>query len=196
MSIYKNIISITLLGALGLTSACSTFSGSSFSGSDFDPDTIIPEQNPALNMATWSEEVASTLPSTNWVSGFGSDQLNQLVEEALNANPDVQGALARLDASRAAATSARAPLFPNINGSVNANQTRFENDFQPNDTSYSAGPSLSWELDVWGRVRDGAKVGELDVVASMADYAGARVSIAGATANAWFDLIESKLLLG
>src|SRR5690606_40658694 len=59
--------------------------------------------------------------------------------------------------------------------------------------SYTLGLNASWELDIWGRVASNAEAGDFDALASEADFAGARLSLAGATAQAWFSLIEAEL---
>jgi NodT family efflux transporter outer membrane factor (OMF) lipoprotein len=47
---------------------------------------------------------------------------------------------------------------------------------------------------MWGRIRDTANAGDIDAAASNADYAGTRLSIAGLTAQTWFNLTEARLL--
>ena len=190
MTVYKTPFAIAAILLASLSSGCTSFGDANIS-----PNDVITLQNPALNVASWSEQASNDLPDTKWIESFDSDELSGVIEEALNANTDVRSALARLEASRAAAISSRAPLFPNINGSVNANRTEFRNNLQPDTTIYSARPTVNWELDVWGRVRDTATVGDLNADISLADYAATRLLIAGATADAWFNLIESKLQL-
>ncbi len=189
MKINITLNTIITFNLLIFVSGCAAFGDSKIK-----PSSVLPVQNPTLNVSQWAEQASDELPDTDWVQSFGSENLTAVIAAALSANPDVLGALALLDASRASAVVARAPLFPNVNGSFSANRTQFRDSLRPDSTTYNAGPSLLWELDVWGRVRNSAKIGELDVNISQADYAATRLSIAGATADGWFDLIESKLL--
>ena len=61
-------------------------------------------------------------------------------------------------------------------------------------TNVDFGVSATWEADLWGRIRDGINASNFEVGASQADFAGARLSIAGQVSQAWFDLIEARLL--
>ncbi|MEL7486307.1 MAG: TolC family protein [Pseudomonadota bacterium] len=52
--------------------------------------------------------------------------------------------------------------------------------------------SLSWELDLWGRLTDETRAAYNDARASFADLRGTQLSIAGSIAQGWFLLIESR----
>ena len=57
------------------------------------------------------------------------------------------------------------------------------------------GLALSWELDLWGRIRSGKSAALGDLQASLADYQGARLSVASLTAKAWLQLISARLVV-
>ncbi len=143
----------------------------------------------------WVETAPGRLPTTDWVDRLGSEPLSALVSEALAANTSVNGARARLDAARASAIAAGSDLRPSVSLGGRASHSEFGNSRIGDSNSLSIGPSVSWEPDLWGRIRDGADAGQIEAEASRADYAAARLSVAGQTAQSWFDLIEAKLLL-
>ncbi len=58
--------------------------------------------------------------------------------------------------------------------------------------NYSLGAQVSWEIDIWGRIRNQTKAAYRDARASAADYQGRRLSIAGAVAQSWFQLIQAR----
>lgn len=58
--------------------------------------------------------------------------------------------------------------------------------------NFSLGAQLSWEIDLWGRLRNQTKASYRDARASFADYQGRRLSIAGAVAQSWFQLIQAR----
>ena len=147
--------------------------------------------NAAKSAQTWVEPSPDRLPTTDWVGGFNDPMLNSLVAEAMTANANVRAAAARLAAAEAGAKAARSGLYPSINASGRASNTK-TNGF-PSSGSFNFGNTVSWEVDMWGRVRDGANAGDLDAQASNADYAGTRLSIAGLTTQTWFNLIEARL---
>ncbi|MEL6361207.1 MAG: efflux transporter outer membrane subunit [Pseudomonadota bacterium] len=58
--------------------------------------------------------------------------------------------------------------------------------------NFSLGAQFRWELDLWGRLTDETRAAYKDARASLADFEGARLSIAGAVSQAWFGLIEAR----
>lgn len=146
-------------------------------------------------LPTWSQIAPERMPTTDWVDRIGQQPLSSLVDEALAANTNVRAAAARWEAAQASAIAAGAGLKPSVNLSGRASHSEFGNSNIGDSNSLSIGPSVSWEPDLWGRISDGAKAGDIEVQASLADYAATRLSIAGSTSQSWLDLIEARLLL-
>ncbi len=154
------------------------------------------------NKQKWVEPAPERMPSTDWIAAFNDPTLNALISEAMAANTNIRLAAARLAAAEAGAKSSRSGLYPRIGADSSARRTfiadspGFDNSPSAADNSrFSLGSSASWEVDMWGRVRDTANAGDIEAEASNADYAGTRLSIAGATTQTWFNLIEAKLQL-
>ncbi|MDK3161857.1 efflux transporter outer membrane subunit [Kamptonema cortianum] len=131
---------------------------------------------------------------TGWLETFKDKRLDSLVDEAIAKNFDLQATAARLESARAGAQIAGAPLYPQAGFGANAG--RADNPWAGgNNASESYGMSLnvSWELDIWGRLRGARAAATADATAAQFDYDGARLSLAGQTSKAWFALIESLL---
>ena len=98
---------------------------------------------------------------TQWPTLFASSELTALITEALQNNPDIASAMARLNQAEALTQQAQALLLPTLNGSADASRTRVpatQRRMTPpyNDSisnSFSMGLSASYALDVWGRYR-------------------------------------------
>ncbi len=136
--------------------------------------------------------------ATDWLARFDDPWLDALVAEALAYNANLNQTAARLDAALATADSAAASFWPAFTFSLDAIRSRTPaNPPLVPDTTYastlSANLTASWEVDVWGRVRDRARAAGAEADASAADFEGARLSIAAATARAWFTLLEARL---
>ncbi len=185
------ILSVSLLSLPGCASL--DLSGIQPSKTEIRADLPTPAQNPDTNTQTWVENAPQRMPTTDWVAGFNDPVLDGLVNEAMRANTNVRLAAARLAAAEASAKAARSGLYPSINGTGRASRTESANSAVPGNNSFSLGGTVSWEVDMWGRVRDTANSGDLEAAASNADYAGTRLSIAGATTQTWFNLIEARL---
>ncbi|GEQ74901.1 RND transporter [Comamonas testosteroni] len=127
---------------------------------------------------------------------FQDEQLTQLVEQALRANQELRGALARLDAAQALLRESRLDQLPTLTVSGQALQQRRSESQAPSGAqsgprsqrSYSAGINASWELDLFGRVRRSIEAGSADLRASAADLAALQVAIAAQVADSYADL--------
>ena len=127
---------------------------------------------------------------------FQDAQLTQLVEQALRANQELRGALARLDAAQALLSESRLDQLPTLTLSGQALQQRRSESQAPSGAqsgprsqrSYSAGINASWELDLFVRVRRSIEAGSADLRASAADLAALQVAIAAQVAASYADL--------
>ena len=152
-----------------------------------------PERD-AINMTKsppqWATVNSSNNPiTTQWLSSFADPVLNALVHDALNNNYDLKAA-ARVDSAREQAR---------IDGSARWPQLFFAPGYRRDAlTAVETGAfealfTMSWEIDVWGRIKvaQQATAQEADTVAS--DYYGARLSLAARTAQSYFELVEANL---
>ncbi len=180
---------ITLLftASLIVLSGCQTL--------DVRPEpTPVAAEVPAPPDMQWVQLSPDALPATDWVASLEDAALGALVDEALASNTSIRIAEDRFKAALARADISAANLLPSVTGSVGAGRTERGNDLIADSSSLSFGVNASWEADVWGRVRDNVKSSELDAGALQADYAAARLSVAGQVSQNWFDLIEARLL--
>jgi multidrug efflux system outer membrane protein len=140
---------------------------------------------------------------SQWWTRFDDSKLNSIIPIVLRENYDLKAGGARLEAAAALARLAGADLFPQANLSLNAiRQKRNFLGFPfpgsdssvPNITTNLFGVSLdvSWEVDLWGRIRASKSAATEDFQASLADLIGFQLSLAGQTAKAWFAAIESE----
>jgi multidrug efflux system outer membrane protein len=99
------------------------------------------------------------LPKGNWWEIFDDPELSRLESEATEANQDLKAAYARFNQARAVADVARSGLFPRLGVSFQAvEQHDSENRVvggKPGRTydTFTLPFDLSYELDLWGRVR-------------------------------------------
>lgn len=180
-----------------LTSVSITFiSGCANLGilSKYNPEpTQVSVQDFTFEQSSWEELTSIELPTTDWIGSFNDLTLTRLVNEALEANTNIKASAARLDAAWAQFRIARAERLPTID--TNSRITRTETSLPfVTPTNLSSGVSANWEVDLWGRIKSTTTSNELAADAIQADYAGARLSIAGQVTLRWFDLIEARLL--
>lgn len=163
------------------------------------------EQQPAPVAATWSASTPSasqTAVEADWLSSFGDGVVVTLAAEALDNNYDLQATAARLQIATADASAAGSALYPSA--SVNSGATRRQANARTfgvvNRTTtnqFSLSLDISWELDVWGRIRDQQSAALADAQAAAADFRGAKLSLTARVADLWFQLqaAESQVQL-
>lgn len=167
------------------------------------PQTAAPQSFKEVEGWTAARPMDGT-PRGNWWEAFDDPMLNDLVARAAQASPTIEAALARYNQARAAARIESADLFPQINAGGSASRQRLSgNRFNgtgtaPTYNEYAVGGTLDYELDLWGRIRNGAKAARADAEASGDDLASARLSLQTAVADAYARLrgldAEAELL--
>lgn len=130
--------------------------------------------------------------ATGWLAQFNDPTLDELVAGALKRNLDLRATAARLDTARANAAISGADQFPQLGAGLSGGRRELilnEATGEPiklTSDNYGLSLDLSWEVDVWGRLRDRASASIADFEAAAADLEGARLSLAGNTAKSWF----------
>lgn len=132
-----------------------------------------------------------------WVQDFQDPRLEAILAEAMEYNYDLKRAAARLDAALATRNFNRSDLYPNLNLSGNGSESRRNpaasgTSQTPTNKSFGLSARMTWELDVWGKVRNGYKGDIADEEAAIADYEAARLSLAAQVAKAWYSAVEAN----
>lgn len=143
-----------------------------------------------------------------WWKEFGSEELNSLVEEALKENLTLKEAWLRLQQADAVVIKSRADLQPTVNLNADASRKKsLENVIGKKDgkttktrtetvlKEYALGLAASYELDLWGRIRDSHKASTLLASASYADLESAAVTIAASITEDWINICEQRSTL-
>ena len=162
---------------------------------------------PPLDVAvpdTWTAadtSVGEVAP--DWWTDFGDPGLSAAVETALEQNFDLVAAVARLDQAAADARAVSGALQPTVQASYTGSRRKQNFVGFPipgaegrvlSTVSTNQGVSLdvSWEVDLWGRLRGDAQAALADLQRSAADLRGAQLSMAGQTVKAWFAIAEAR----
>lgn len=143
--------------------------------------------------AEWASSVQQSESSIRWLQSFNDPLLEQLIAEAQENNPEILAAAANLEGSRAQLAQARSVLSPAVSFYSGAGRSgSFAADSTDVD-AYSLGGQLSWEVDLWGRLRNGVMGANYSHEALAADLIYARQSLAANTAILFFSAIEARL---
>src|SRR5256712_1305699 len=141
-------------------------------------------------------EPSDHLPRGQWWAVLGDPELHALEEQVAAANQNLKIAEARLREARALVRFNRAALFPTISASAGASAVRDSANrpfLTPNVNTGSSGDLLfsldmSYEIDLWGRVRRTAAAARNEAEATAADLEPARLSLQAELATDYFEL--------
>ncbi len=132
-----------------------------------------------------------------WWHQFGDAQLDRLVAQALQSNPSLKLAQARLSRAQAVTEVANAATLPQLNGQLDATRQRYTaNGAVPPPLAGSIRESgtaqlnASWELDFFGKNRAALDAALGSVNAAEADAQAARVLLASSVARTYFQLLR------
>ena len=144
--------------------------------------------------AAWKAPAADGELAPGWWNSFGDPKLDVLIAETLAHNPTLKGAAARIAQAEAQAVIAGADLYPHLAAGASGTKSKAVSSSSGNISRPSrlgVSLELSWELDLWGRIRSGRLAALEDVYGARALWEASRLSLAGQTAKGWFLCIES-----
>lgn len=124
---------------------------------------------------------------------FRDSDLNRLLASAEKNNQDLAGALARIDQARALLGLSRADQSPSLVADLLGNQrldSRSSRFFESGGafSQYDAQLTLSYEIDLWGRIRRGVAQAEANLSAAESDYGAALLSLKSEVARNYLTL--------
>lgn len=127
------------------------------------------------------KEAAGTATTTNalvlpteWWTIFQDAELDSLEAEAVVANQDLKRAVARVTEARALARLSKAERYPSISAGAAYSRDRHSENrdnipLKSNTDDFSTSFDLSYELDLWGRIRRSVEAASADAAAVSAD---------------------------
>lgn len=140
--------------------------------------------------------------AAGWLEAFEDRALERLVDEAMRHNADLRVSASRLRQAREGMIIGRSGRLPSINASTSGSRSgsRFQDgsgdlSAWEQSTSYGLSLNASWELDLWGRLRDIEDASVHDFINERADFRATRLSLAANTASTWCGLITNGLLV-
>jgi NodT family efflux transporter outer membrane factor (OMF) lipoprotein len=142
----------------------------------------------------WKKGPTAGSVQDNWLATFADPTLDALVAEALQRNHDLRIAATRVEQAMAQADVARAALWPAINLLGTGGLKLGGGDLVSALQGVLLG--ISWEPDLWGRLRYGRDAAESSLAAAQADFEFARQALAATVARSWFYATQAFLLRG
>ena len=163
---------------------------------DLSDSTLDGRLGGGLVSASDEPSLAQAEPDAMWWRLYDSPELDGLITDALENNNSLAQAVASLDQVRASLGEARSARLPSTELSAQGGYVEQpQNQGGYDGEQYSAGFSTSWQVDLFGRVRNAIRAARQDVVAAEAARDAAAILVAGETARAWADYCAGTRLV-
>ena len=165
-------------------------------GPDYErPKTTTPE---GFRMAD-SEGAATSIANLPWWELLKDEELQKLIRIALEENKDLQRAVASVEEFQARLFIARTDFAPQMSATANAPSFGRKSIFLfpgfPNPFNYYLQGNLSWELDIWGRIRRSNEAARGDLLGREEGRRAVILQLVGGVAEAYFDLLQFDMQL-
>lgn len=162
-------------------------------GPDYTPPDVTP-----ITPASWRWQAAAPrddAPRGEWWQVFNDSELSRLEILAVNNSPTLQAAVARVDQARAAARLSSAPWLPDVRFNGAANREQISGNLPtpvPVDiprgrvNSFNTAIDLSYEIDLWGKVRRQVESARAAADSTSASYHNTLLTLTGDVAAQYF----------
>jgi multidrug efflux system outer membrane protein len=175
---------LTAVALLGLLNACTV-----------GPDYVRPEID-TPKAFRFEEKEARDLANTAWWKQFQDPVLDALIDEGLRNSKDLRIAAARVEEFAGRLTTTRSQFYPQIGYGAGGSRDRFSERLDtpitagiPNpQTTYSAVLNVSWEIDLFGRIRRQSEAAQAQLMASEEARRGVVLSLVSGVATGYIAL--------
>jgi NodT family efflux transporter outer membrane factor (OMF) lipoprotein len=175
-----------LIASLLLLAACSV-------GPDYNrPPVTTPASYKEADPAGASQNIDDVI-KTKWWEMYGDAELNALEDQVDISNQNIAQAEASYRQARALVASARAAYFPTVTIGIGVTREQLPTNVGPGPgkptspfTQHTLPIDVSWEIDVWGRIRRSVEANEANAQANAADLEAAKLSARADLAQDYF----------
>ena len=154
---------------------------------------------PASFRMAGAEKETESIANLPWWDLLRDQELQRLIRTALDGNKDLKRAAASIEEYQARLYIARTDFAPQLSGTANApafgRNAQFLVPGFPNSFNYYLQGNLSWELDIWGRVRRSNEAARGDLLSKEENRRAVVLELVSSVAQAYFDLLQFDMQL-
>jgi len=135
-----------------------------------------------------------SLADVSWKDMFKDQYLAQYIEEGLQNNLDIRVAIQQIVAAEAYMKQGKAGYLPTLSGTAQvthqelSSNSQFGGFFSSID-QYELSGSLSWEADIWGKIRSNKRAGEATYLQTVAAHKAVKTELISAIASTYYQLL-------
>ncbi|MCR9263730.1 MAG: efflux transporter outer membrane subunit [Flavobacteriaceae bacterium] len=182
----KSIYKITLLfSATLLMQSC--FVAKNYSRPEMETESLYRTDNLPTD--------STSMATISWKDLFNDEHLKSYIEKGLENNLDIRIALENVTAAEAYVKQGKAGYFPTLTGKAsftrtkNSGNSQFGSFFTRPLEQYELSGALSWEADVWGKIRSNKRAAGASYLQSVAAHQAVKTNLVAAIANTYYQLM-------
>jgi NodT family efflux transporter outer membrane factor (OMF) lipoprotein len=190
---YSKLFRFILLVAVPvLLSSC-------FAAKDYEQPEVINEANFRTDhiedsIVGHSDQDSTSMASMSWTELFTDPVLDQYIERSLENNIDIRVALQQILAAQAYFRQGKAGFFPTLQGNATythqelSGNSQFGSLFSTLD-QYEMNGMLSWEADIWGKIRSNKRAFQASYLQSVAAHKAVKTQLIANIASTYYQLL-------
>ncbi len=136
-----------------------------------------------------------SLADVSWKDMFTDSYLNAYIEQGLQNNLDIRVAIQQMAAAEAYMKQGKAGYFPSLTGKASvthqelSKNSQFGSFFNGSIDQFELTGNLSWEADIWGKIRSNKRAGEASYLQSVAAHQAVKTQLVSAIASTYYRLL-------
>ncbi|MEG3656349.1 efflux transporter outer membrane subunit [Arenibacter palladensis] len=136
-----------------------------------------------------------SMADVSWKDLFTDQYLEQYIEEGLQNNMDIRIAIQQIIAAEAYAKQGKAGYLPTLSVGPNythqeySENSQFGSIFSGGLDTYDITANLSWEADIWGKIRSNKRASQADYLQSVAGHQAVKTQLISNIANTYYNLM-------
>lgn len=136
-----------------------------------------------------------SMADVSWKNLFTDQYLEQYIEEGLQNNMDIRIAIQQMIAAEAYAKQGKAGYLPTLSVGPNythqeySENSQFGSIFSGGLDTYDITADLSWEADIWGKIRSNKRASQADYLQSVAGHQAVKTQLISNIANTYYNLL-------
>jgi len=135
-----------------------------------------------------------SLADVSWKDMFTDAYLKQYIEEGLQNNLDIRVAIQQMVAAEAYMKQGKAGYLPSLNANAQVTHQELSENSQfgglfSSIDQYELSGTLSWEADIWGKIRSNKRAGEASYLQTVAAHKAVKTRLVSAIASTYYQLL-------
>ncbi|MCB4807191.1 efflux transporter outer membrane subunit [Tamlana sp. 62-3] len=167
---------------------------SCFVAKDYERTDVTPETEALFRTENLPQDSVS-MANVSWKTMFTDKYLQQYIEEGLQNNMDIRIALQQIQSATAYAKEGKAGYFPSLDLGANVTHQKLSENSQfaslitGNIDTYDITASLSWEADIWGKIRSNRRATQAAYLQTVSAHQLVKTELISNIANAYYNLL-------